>query len=120
LESVRGIPQLFLDDIPDLPDEKLHQIIPVIADDVKLAYADGCVTAARKGQAQATELFPSSSRQTQILNCFDGSRSLGDISQALASQAAGPAERAEIARQVKDLFLRLVGAGVCRPLNPIE
>ncbi len=117
LDEACGVPQLRLDEIRDLPEEKLRQIIPVVMGQVELGYAEGNVVATI-GESPARELFPSDSAEMEVFNRFDGSRNIDSISEELA--ASGARQPCDAYDAVVRLFLRLVDAGICVPANPIS
>jgi hypothetical protein len=113
VDEMGGTPQLRLDQIPDLPDEKLARLIPVVVENVRLGYAAGVLTATIPGKAQPMQLFATNSTEFRIFNCFDGARSLEAVCLELAPAGAQAVPFA----QVKECFLKLVSAGVCVPAN---
>jgi hypothetical protein len=121
LDEARGIPQLRLEDLRDLPPDKLCQVIPVVLDTIQLSYGQGGVvatyTSAAKSDAGSVVLFPADSDDLEIFNWFDGSHSIGKICEALHTDALTDAH--SIYERVVHLFLRLVNQRICAPRNPI-
>ena len=117
-QELRGRPQLRLEDLGKLPDEKLGQVMPMVRPDYEVRIEDGAEVTARQRESGAViRLFPLDSYKTAIFNMFDGMTPLAEIGRRLA--ASPDLEEDAAFSRAKRLFIALVDKGVCVPSNPV-
>lgn len=110
-----GQPVLNWAGLGSLPDEALAELVPQIVPGTRILAGDGAVWGQAPGQKQTVRLFLMDEIALAAFNLVNGMNSLAGISAALECQVGLPPERAfGVAR---GLFLTLVKAGVCLPIN---
>jgi hypothetical protein len=119
--EIAGVPQLHLEEIGKLPDERLFRLIPVVASEVQIYYDDGNIAARFVTGDRSRSHFPAEGPENELLHQVDGVHSLQQICDKLASQDAyrhQPAE--EVRRTMKGFMLELIERRVCLPLQRAE
>jgi hypothetical protein len=116
VDESRGRPSFKLSGLAALSDEAVGGLIPVIPDVSAVDARDGHYVVRRSGRTVA--LFPLGSREAELWSRFDGRSTLRAIAAELAAEWNEPAGTAF--RRAREVFLRLVAAGICRPVNPLE
>jgi len=114
IDECRGRPQLRLDELDQLPRPALESIIPVVREDLEVIREGHMMVArSRRTDDPATPLFPIASDDGEVLDLFDGRRTLGEVAASLES----PADLEARWERCRDLFLRLARMCVCVPAN---
>jgi hypothetical protein len=114
-EEAAGRPQLALAELPALPLEELLPLVPGLRPELELTVEDDMVAARLRGGGELVRLFPATPDNTLIFNLIDGRTSLGQVAEAAAAAAGWSPEQAAAA--TRELFLQLVAAGACTPIN---
>lgn len=114
-EQDDGRPTFKLADLGLLPDDQLAVLIPRIVRGCSIHIDDSFVWGKSPGMKKAIRLFPLDSPARIAFNGMNGMTSIGEISTALASASGWDAGRSF--SYVRGLFLWLVIARVCQPVN---
>lgn len=115
LDEISGRPQLRLVDLPELPDELLGQIKPLMLGGLDIIVDDEYVLANKPGQDGAIRLVATDRASLLVFNLFNGILPLADIAARLAETMSWDDERSF--GFTRELFLHLVRLGVCVPDN---
>jgi hypothetical protein len=116
-EELGGKPQLRLEDLPDLPDEKLAQVKPMMMPGREFVTTEEAVSVRSNETGALTVLLPLDRAGSFALGLFDGATELGDVAQRLAAELGVESE--EAFARVRQVFLDLVAKGACVPSNPV-
>jgi hypothetical protein len=115
VDEMRGIPQLRLSDLPQVPPARLAGLRPAILPGVEIILAEGAVLGRLAGRADAIPLFPRAPVPLAIFNCFNGTDTLLHAAESVCAATGMEPEAAFGA--ARSLFLQLVALGVCAPAN---
>ena len=111
--DIRGIPQMKLNSLKDLPDEVIEQMIPVMAKDDTYKIESDHISKFNH-EAESFEKVRSLTRhQMYIIRSFDGISTIKDITLKYASKYKVENETAF--RHVRSLFTSLAEYMVCHP-----
>ena len=116
-EEVSGRPQLRLAELWRLPDAVLFSMRPAYDAGVTVFEVEGRMCG-RRGDGPIEDLFAVAEPGTYVLCRFDGLSTVGQVADELAAAWHWPSEDARTT--AKDVFLRLVRLGLCRPARPLE
>jgi hypothetical protein len=98
-----------------LPDNELYDLIPRILNGCEITLQDGKIWAKLPEKAKPICLFENERIILFVFNLINGKNSLKEIAFELAISSSLPFERAFAL--TRGLFLTLVKAGVCLPIN---
>ncbi len=121
VQQVRqGKPAYTLENLGDLPDDKLAVIRPMISPLYRIRVVDGQVCSQFKDDADAPVRphFPTTPEYLAAFNRFNGRQSLQEIAGAVAAEFVWETDAAF--RFTRDLFLALAAQGVVVPQNPLD
>ncbi len=117
VEEFAGRPQLRLEDLGHLPDEKIAKIIPVVSRNYKIVVDETEVSAHAIQTGSVIPLFTVERANTFTFNLFNGKTELGDIARRLAAEMGW--EEDESFAYAKQLFLSLTRKRVLAPSNAV-
>jgi hypothetical protein len=117
LEELSGQPHLPTNGLWQLPTDMLLAVKPAYRPGVTV-FADAGRMLGRCPGSEPVDLYGLDDAGTFVLSRFDGWSPLGDIAAELVSARDwGAPEAQALAREV---FLKLVGLGLCAPANPMD
>ncbi len=117
LGMLRGGQGARLADLGSLPDEQLARLRPVVNPACDIAVDADQVWARYKRTGAAVRLFAiDEAEKLTAFNRFDGEHTLGEVGALLAEEWGW--DQAKGFALARDLFLTLVGQGVCLPKDP--
>ena len=117
-EAAKGIPQLRLDELDDLPDEILGQLVPAMDPAWQIRVDERAVRAKYPRKNRDVELFDNSERNRIIFNQFNSTNTIDECARLVAEQC--DISSADAFSDVRRLFLHLVYCGVCAPANEMS
>jgi hypothetical protein len=119
--EIAGVPQLHFAEIARLPDDRLFQLIPVVASAVQIYFDDGVVAARFVTTETSGSFLPAGGQEHSLLHQCDGIHSLQQICDRLASHADYCNQPVEEMRQaLKGQMLQLIERRICLPHSPVD
>lgn len=115
LDEISGRPQLRLADLPQLSDEMLGEIKPLIIEGFEITVDDEYILARKPGQDEDVKLIATDRASLYVFNLFNGIWPIAEIASHLAEFMSWNEETS--LGFTKELFLHLVSLGVCVPGN---
>jgi hypothetical protein len=117
-KEIHGIPQYHLSNLWQMPDPQLSFIRPVLQSDVEIMTEEKSVNGRFRSKENTFLIFDREDKATFVFNQFNGQKTIGQISDELATEYAMEKEIAFAF--CKDFFLKLIHLKVCIPANQIE
>ena len=114
-DEMRGIPQMRLDQLDQLPDEVLAELVPGVAPGVQILPDDDFVRGRIPGVAEPVVLFRHAPAELYVFNRFNGRNRLGQVAEEWAAETASEYSRAF--GFTRAIFLGLVRLRACVPMN---
>ncbi|MGE5391382.1 MAG: hypothetical protein ACM3PE_10005 [Deltaproteobacteria bacterium] len=115
VDELSGLPQLSLADLPQLPDETMAQVKPLIIKEIFITVDDEYIFARKPGKDQDIRLIATDRANLYVFNLFNGILPLAEIAGHLAEYMTWDEEKSF--DFTRNLFLDLVRIGVCVPGN---
>ena len=118
VEELNGKPQFRLDELKNMPDNVLLEMIPIFNEAIPSKVEDGRLFVRREKNAEFGPCQNLGDRETYILERFDGGHSIAGIRDELVAEFEIESDTAFA--EVRNLFVRLAEAGICRPAGGHE
>lgn len=109
---------LKLADLGDLPDERLKGVIPLISPDCEVWVDKGFIYTYSRSKERPIKLFPEDSQIRFVLDLFNGTHTLSEISHRLVKKSGWESDQAFAF--VRGVFLSLVFVRICFPVNQLN
>jgi len=114
-DEMRGVPQMRLDQLDQLPEEVLARLIPGIAPGVQILPGEDVVRGRVPGVEEPLVLFWRAPAELFVFNRFNGRNRLGQVAEEWAAETG--TEYARAFGFTRAIFLGLVRLRVCVPVN---
>jgi hypothetical protein len=116
-DEARGIRQLRLSDLPDLPHGLLREIIPVMLPEVELGSDEGRPILQYPQPQDGAARVELSEYEKQVFDQFTGWQSVARATTVLA--ATWQCDEEIAFERIRSSFLKWAAMGICHPRNPV-